>query len=83
MLYKKDVDPYPQLKTIDKLLAELRKLMIICQKNIHHALELQKQAYNQNSKPKRYGCNNKVLINTKHFKTQYNRNLEVKFLEPF
>ena len=31
MLYKEDIDPRSQSKLADKLLAELRELMIVCQ----------------------------------------------------
>ena len=40
MLYKEDVDPRSQSKSADKLSAELRKLMIVCQENFHHTQEL-------------------------------------------
>ena len=37
MLYKEKVDPHSKSKLVDKLSAELRKLMIICWENLHHA----------------------------------------------
>ena len=37
MLYKKKVDLRSKFKSANKLLAELRKLIIICQKNLHQA----------------------------------------------
>ena len=40
MLYKKDIDPCSWLKIADKLLAELRELMIVCQKNLQRTQEL-------------------------------------------
>ena len=40
MSYEEDVDPRSQSKLADKLSAELRQLMIICQENLHHAQEL-------------------------------------------
>ena len=40
ILYKKKIDPRFKLKSADKLLAELRELMIIYQKNLYHAEEL-------------------------------------------
>ena len=42
ILYKEEVDPHFKSKSADKLLAELRELMIFCQKNLHHAQKLQK-----------------------------------------
>ena len=40
MSYKEDVDPRSQSKSADELSAELRKLMIVCQENLHHAHKL-------------------------------------------
>ena len=37
MLYKDDVDPWSKSKSADELSAELRELMIVCQKNLYHA----------------------------------------------
>ena len=36
MLYKEEVDPRSQSKSVDELSAELRELMIVCQENLHH-----------------------------------------------
>ena len=36
MLYKKEVDSRSKFKSADKLPAELKELMIVCQKNLHH-----------------------------------------------
>ena len=36
MSYKKNVNPRSKFKSADELLAELRELMIVCQKNLHH-----------------------------------------------
>ena len=47
MSYEKDIDPRSQSKIADELLAELKELMIIYCKNLYHAQELQKQAYNK------------------------------------
>ena len=35
--YEEDINPRFQSKLADKLLAELRELMIVCQENLHHA----------------------------------------------
>ena len=40
MLYKEEVDPRSQSKSVDKLSEELKELMVICCKNLHHAQEL-------------------------------------------
>ena len=37
MSYEEDVNPRSQSKSVDKLSAELRELMIICQENLYHA----------------------------------------------
>ena len=37
VLYKEDVDPHSQFKSIDKLSTEFRELMIVCRENLHHA----------------------------------------------
>ena len=41
MSYKDDIDPCSKSRSADKLSAKLRELMIICQKNLHHAQEFQ------------------------------------------
>ena len=41
ILYEEDVDPRFQSKLADKLLIELRELMILCCKNIYHTQMLQ------------------------------------------
>ena len=38
--FKKNTNLHSQLKTTNKLSAELQKLMIVCQDNFHHAQEL-------------------------------------------
>ena len=42
MSYKEEVDPHSKWKSADKLSAELRELMFVYRKNLHHAQELQK-----------------------------------------
>ena len=37
MLYKEKVDSHSKSKSADKLSAELRELMIVCQENLYHA----------------------------------------------
>ena len=36
MSYEEKVDPHSQSKLTDKLLAELRELMIVCRENLHN-----------------------------------------------
>ena len=54
MSYEDDVDPHSKSKSADDLPVELRKLMIVCRENLHHAQELQKQAHNKGVKPRSY-----------------------------
>ena len=35
--YKKDVNLYSKSKSANKLLAELKELMIVCRENLYHA----------------------------------------------
>ena len=83
MSYKEDVDPRSQSKSADKLSAKLGELMIVCQKNLHHAQELQKQAHNKGVKSWSYASGKKVWLNSKYIKTKRNRKLEAKFFGPF
>ena len=52
---EENTNPQFQSKSADKLLAELRDLMILYQKNLYQAQELQKRVYNKSIKPKNYG----------------------------
>ena len=72
MSYKKNVDPRSQSKSADKLSAELRELIIVCQKNLHHAQELQKRAHNKGAKPQSYVPGEKIWLNSKNIKTKHN-----------
>ena len=83
MLYEEDVQPYFQSKWADKQSAELKKLMIVCQENLHHAQEFQKQAHNKKVKPWSYVLGEKVLFSSKYIKTKRNQKLEAKFFGPF
>ena len=71
--YKEDVDPHSQSKSANKLLAELRELMIVCQENLHYAQELQKWANNKRVKPQSYSSGERVWLNSKYIKTKRNR----------
>ena len=80
--YEKDIDFLSKSKSTDKLSAKLRELMTVCQENLHHAQELQKQAHNKGVKPKSYASDDKVWLNNKYLKTKQNRKLEAKFFRP-
>ena len=60
VFYKEDFDPRSKSKTAEELSSELRKLMTVCQQNLHHAQELQKRAHNKGVKPRSYAPGNKV-----------------------
>ena len=83
MSYKDDVDPRSKSKSVDKLLAELRELIIVCWENLHHAPELQKRAHNKGVKHRSYISGNKVWLNSKYIKTKWNQKLEAKLFGPF
>ena len=70
VFFKKNTNPHSQSKIANKLSIELQELMIICQKNLHHAQKLEKQAYNKGVKPKSYTFSNKVWLNSKYIKTK-------------
>ena len=83
MLYKSNVNPRSKSKSADHLLTELRKLIIVCRKNLYHTQELQKRAHNKGVKPSSYALSDKVWLNSKYIKTKQNRKLEAKFFRLF
>ena len=83
IFFKENTNPCFCLKTVDKLLAELQVLTIICQENFYHAQELQKQARNKGVKPKSYAPGDKIWLSSKYIKTKQNQKLEAKFFWPF
>ena len=83
MSYKEEVDPRSKSKSADQLSAELRELIIVCQENLYHAHELQKQAYDKSVKPRSYTSSDKVWLNSKYIKTKHNCKLKAKFFGPF
>ena len=83
MLYKKNADPCSKSKSADKLLTELKKLMIAYRKNLHHAPELQKRAYHKDVKPRSNAPDDNVWLNSKYIKTKENWKLKAKFFRSF
>ena len=81
--YEEDLDPRSKSKTAEELFSELRNLMTVCQQNLYHAQELQKQAHDKGVKPQSYAPGDKVWLSSKHLRTKRNRKLEAKFLGPF
>ena len=83
ILYEKKLNLRSQSKSVDKLLEELRELIIVYCENFHHTQELQKQAHNKGVKPWSYAIGKKVWLNSKFIKTKWNCKLEANFFEPF
>ena len=52
--YKEDLDLRSKSKTAEDLFFELQNLMAVCQQNLHHTQELQKQAHDKRVKPQSY-----------------------------
>ena len=69
MSYKKSIDPHSKFKLIEKLLTELKELMIVCKKNLYYIQKLWKLAQNKDVKSPSYVSSNKVWLNTKYIKT--------------
>ena len=57
---KKISTPYSRSKIADELTKKLRNLMAVCRKNLQYAQEVQKQAYNIETKPRNYALSKKV-----------------------
>ena len=81
--YEKDVDPCSKSKSADELSAELRELMIICWKNLHHAQKLQKRVNDKSVKLGSYNLGDKIWLNSKYIKTKRNWKFESKFFDLF
>ena len=83
VFYEKDINPCSKSTLADELSAKLQKLIIVCQENLYHAQELQKQAHNKGVKRKSYAPGDKIWLNSKYLKTKQNRKLEAKFFRLF
>ena len=83
MSYEEKVDPRSKSKSANKLSAELRELMIVCQENLYHTQKLQKQTHNKDIKPRSYVSSENVWLNSKYIKIKQNQKLEIKFFGPF
>ena len=81
--FEEDINPCSPSKSANKLLAELRDPITVCQKNLHHAQELQNRAQDKGVKPRSYVPSDKVWLNNKYIKTKCNRKLQAKFFGPF
>ena len=58
--FKEDTNPCFQSKPANELSVKLQDLMTIYQENLHHTQEFQKQAYNNDVKPRNYASTDKV-----------------------
>ena len=81
--YEDYINPCSKSKSADELSAKLWELMTVCQENLHHAQEFQKQAHDKGVKLKSYALGDKVWLNSKYLKTKQNRKLETKFFGLF
>ena len=80
---EKILNPCSKSKTAEKLSFKLWKLMIVCQQNLHHAQEFQKQIHNKSVKLQSYTPGDKVWLSSKHLKTKRNCKLKAKFFGLF
>ena len=83
MSYKEKVNPHSQSKSVNELLEKLKELKIVCHKNLYHAQELQKRAYDKGVKPWNYAPGEKVWLNSKFIEIKRNCILEAKFFWSF
>ena len=81
--YEENLDPRSKSKTMKELSSKLRNLMAVCQQNLYHAQEFQKQAHNKEVKPQSYAPGNKVWLSSKHLRTKWNCKLKAKFFGLF
>ena len=72
VFFEEDTDPCSQSKLADELSAKLQDLMTICQENLYHVQEFQKQARNKVVQPRSYSPSVKVWLNSKCIKIKHN-----------
>lgn len=70
--YKGNVDLQFKSKSVDKLSAKVRELMILCRENLYHTQKFQKQAYSNSFNLKSYAFDNKIWLNSNYIKTKQN-----------
>lgn len=63
--YKKDINPYFKLKSVDKFSAELQELIIVCEESFYPALKFLKKAHEIGVKFKSYIPDDKVWFKSK------------------
>ena len=57
--------------------------MSVCRENLYHTQKLQKQAHKKGTKLRSYVPGDKVWLNSKYIRTQWNQKLEAKFFSFF
>ncbi len=78
IFYKENINAYFKSKSANELSIEVREVMTVYKKNLHHTQKLQKRANDQVMKPRRYTPSNKVGLNSKYIKTKQNCKLKAK-----
>ena len=81
--YKEELNLCSKSKIVEKLSSKLQNLIAICQQNLYHAQELQKQAHNKGVKPQSYTLGDNIWLNSNHLRTKKNCKLKTKFLGQF
>ena len=79
ILYKEKFDSRSKSKSVNKLSAELRELMIIYCENLYHTQKLQKRAQDKGIKSRSYAFGEKFWLNSKYIKIKQKQNLEAMF----
>lgn len=70
ILYKDNINSYSKSKTVNELLAELKKMIIFYYKNPYYAQELQNCIHNKGVKPNSYVLGDKFWLNNKYINTK-------------
>ena len=70
IFFEEDINLYPQLKSADKLLAELQDLMTICQENLTTLKSFRNKLTIKALSLKAMPFSNKIWLNSKYIKTK-------------
>ena len=81
--YEEDVDLRSQSQSAEELATKLKKLLIVCRKNLQHVQDFQKRHNDKNVKLRSYAPGDNVWLNSKYIKTKRNRKLKAKFFGSF
>lgn len=83
MTYKEELKLRFKSKSVNKLSAKLKKLVIVCREKFYHTQELEKQAHTKGVKLWSYIPDKKIWLNSKYIKTKRNCKWETKFFGLF